>query len=78
MKTHELWLRTCSARSQSSGSSGATRERGASAVEYGLLITGIAAVIAVVVFAFGDSIHDTLFDDTCQKVVAERGQGDCI
>ena len=28
-------------------------ERGASAVEYGLLIAGIAAMIVVVVFAFG-------------------------
>ena len=31
-------------------------ERGASAVEYGLLIAGIAALIVVVVFAFGDNI----------------------
>jgi len=53
-------------------------EHGASAVEYGLLITGIAAVIAVIVFAFGDNIHDALFDDTCQRLVAERGQGDCV
>ncbi|MGZ4445853.1 MAG: Flp family type IVb pilin, partial [Nocardioides sp.] len=31
-------------------------ERGASAVEYGLLIAGIAALIVVVVFAFGGKI----------------------
>src|SRR5262245_18064710 len=31
-------------------------ERGASAVEYGLLIAGIAALIVVVVFAFGSVI----------------------
>ena len=31
-------------------------ERGASAVEYGLLIAGIAALIVVVVFAFGGVI----------------------
>ncbi len=31
-------------------------ERGASAVEYGLLIAGIAALVVVVVFAFGDTI----------------------
>ena len=36
-------------------------ERGASAVEYGLLIAGIAALIVVVVFAFGDNITD-IFD----------------
>jgi pilus assembly protein Flp/PilA len=33
-------------------------ERGASAVEYGLLIAGIAALIVVVVFAFGGVIKD--------------------
>ena len=40
-------------------------ERGASAVEYGLLIAGIAALIVVVVFAFGANIKD-VFDETCQ------------
>lgn len=52
-------------------------ERGASGVEYGLLISGIAAIIAVVVFAFGDSIHDVLFDDTCQVMVANGAADDC-
>lgn len=33
-------------------------ERGASAVEYGLLITGIAALIAVIVFAFGGALSN--------------------
>ena len=42
-------------------------ERGASAVEYGLLIAGIAALIVVVVFAFGDTLHN-VFSDTCTKV----------
>jgi pilus assembly protein Flp/PilA len=44
-------------------------ERGASAVEYGLLIAGIAALIVVVVFAFGDSLKG-IFTDTCSKVTA--------
>ena len=35
-------------------------ERGASAVEYGLLIAGIAALIVVVVFAFGDNLKGDL------------------
>ena len=35
-------------------------ERGASAVEYGLLIAGIAALIVVVVFAFGGVISNDL------------------
>jgi len=44
-------------------------ERGASAVEYGLLIAGIAALIVVVVFAFGGSLRG-IFTDTCSKVTA--------
>lgn len=42
-------------------------DRGASAVEYGLLIAGIAALIVVIVFAFGDNIRD-IFNDTCDSV----------
>ena len=42
-------------------------ERGASAVEYGLLIAGIAALIVVVVFAFGGTLNG-IFSDTCGKV----------
>ena len=42
-------------------------ERGASAVEYGLLIAGIAALIVVIVFAFGGNLKG-IFVDTCSKV----------
>ena len=35
-------------------------ERGASAVEYGLLIAGIAALIIVVMFAFGGVLNKRL------------------
>ncbi len=42
-------------------------ERGASAVEYGLLIAGIAAIIVTVVLAFGDNIQD-IFTTTCDSV----------
>ena len=45
-------------------------ERGASAVEYGLLIAGIAAVIAVVVFTLGDNVLDDLFESTCKTVAS--------
>ncbi|WP_104107307.1 Flp family type IVb pilin, partial [Nocardioides sp. 616] len=38
-------------------------ERGASAVEYGLLVAGIAALIVVVVFAFGGLVSG-IFNDT--------------
>ena len=40
---------------------------GASAVEYGLLVAGIAALVVVVVFAFGGIISDA-FKTTCTKV----------
>jgi pilus assembly protein Flp/PilA len=42
-------------------------ERGASAVEYGLLIAGIAALIVVVVFAFGGLLNN-VFQNTCHSV----------
>jgi pilus assembly protein Flp/PilA len=51
-------------------------ERGASAVEYGLLIAGIAALIVVVVFAFGDSLTG-IFKDTCSKVTASASDASC-
>lgn len=47
-------------------------ERGASAVEYGLLIAGIAALVVVVVFAFGDNIAD-IFTETCKDVAGTTG-----
>jgi pilus assembly protein Flp/PilA len=42
-------------------------ETGASAVEYGLLIAGIAAVIVVAVMALGPVLQDK-FGDTCDAV----------
>jgi len=42
-------------------------EEGASAVEYGLLVAGIAALIVAVVFLFGGMIKDT-FSKTCGKI----------
>jgi pilus assembly protein Flp/PilA len=42
-------------------------ERGASAVEYGLLIAGIAALIVAIVFLFGGALNG-VFQDTCDKV----------
>ena len=46
-------------------------ERGASAVEYGLLVAGIAAVIVAAVFLFGQGIFTELFQETCNSI----GQG---
>jgi pilus assembly protein Flp/PilA len=50
-------------------------DRGASAVEYGLLIAGIAALIVVVVFAFGNVIRN-IFQNTCNSV-GQSGGGGC-
>jgi pilus assembly protein Flp/PilA len=47
-------------------------ERGASAVEYGLLIVGIAALIVIVVYALGGNVLG-IFTDTCGSVAAKRG-----
>ena len=49
-------------------------ERGASAVEYGLLIAGIAALIVVVVFAFGGVLNN-IFTTTCNSVGQSSGGG---
>ena len=49
-------------------------ERGASAVEYGLLVAGIAALIVVVVFAFGDTLR-AVFQDTCNEDSSGSGSG---
>jgi pilus assembly protein Flp/PilA len=42
-------------------------EDGASAVEYGLLVAAIAAVIVIIVFALGGIIKDA-FKSTCDAV----------
>ena len=42
-------------------------EDGASAVEYGLLVAGIAALIVLIVFAFGGMIED-VFKGTCDTI----------
>ena len=51
-------------------------QRGASAVEYGLLIAGIAALIVVVVFAFGGVVSN-IFKATCDSVGTSAGSGTC-
>lgn len=49
----------------------ARKEDGASAVEYGLLVAAIAALIVIIVFALGKVVK-TAFDDTCDTI---KGQG---
>jgi pilus assembly protein Flp/PilA len=42
-------------------------EEGASAVEYGLLVAAIAAIIVIIVFALGSIIRGS-FKSTCEKI----------
>jgi len=51
-------------------------ERGASAVEYGLLIAGIAAVIVAAVFLFGGTIRN-MFGDSCGTITAQVNSTTC-
>jgi pilus assembly protein Flp/PilA len=52
------------------------REDGASAVEYGLLVAGIAALIVLIVFAFGGIIGN-LFDNSCGNIAGEITGATC-
>jgi pilus assembly protein Flp/PilA len=40
---------------------------GASAVEYGLLVAAIAALVVIIVFALGGLVRD-VFKDTCKQI----------
>lgn len=45
-------------------------EHGASAVEYGLLVAAIAALIVLIVFALGGVVKE-VFTDTCETITSE-------
>ena len=45
-------------------------ETGASAVEYGLLVAAIAALIVLIVFALGGVVKE-VFTDTCGTITSE-------
>jgi pilus assembly protein Flp/PilA len=52
-------------------------EDGASAVEYGLLVAGIAALIVAVVFLFGGMIKN-IFSNTCTQINSQSSSsGSC-
>jgi pilus assembly protein Flp/PilA len=51
-------------------------ERGASAVEYGLLIAGITALIVIVVYAFG-GVLSNVYNATCDSVGTSANAGTC-
>jgi len=42
-------------------------DQGASAVEYALILTAIAAVIVIAVFALGGVVRG-MFSDTCERI----------
>jgi pilus assembly protein Flp/PilA len=48
---------------------------GASAVEYGLIVFAIAALIVVIVFALGGVVQN-LFGSTCDSVTAQTSAPD--
>jgi pilus assembly protein Flp/PilA len=53
------------------------KEEGASAVEYGLLVAAIAALIVIIVFALGGIIK-SVFQKTCSSVSSGANVGgDC-
>ena len=52
-------------------------ETGASAVEYGILLAAIAAVITIIVFALGGVVQD-LFTESCTTIANEAAPAaDC-
>ena len=53
-----------------------TADKGASAVEYGLMVAAIAAVIVGTVFALGGFVQKS-FDSTCSALNAPTG-GSCV
>jgi pilus assembly protein Flp/PilA len=63
------YVRRCVRRARKSA------EKGASAVEYGLMVAAIAAVIVGTVFALGGFVKKS-FDDTCSALTTPVG-GKC-
>jgi pilus assembly protein Flp/PilA len=74
MNLQRPWL--CLAHCLGSGRRTRRGETGASAVEYGLLIAGIAAMIAVAVFAFGGG-STGMFQDSCKTIMTDHSVGSC-
>jgi pilus assembly protein Flp/PilA len=51
-------------------------EHGASAVEYGLLIAGISAIMVAAVFLFGGTVRN-MFSDSCGTITAQVNASTC-
>jgi pilus assembly protein Flp/PilA len=52
----------------------ASKDDGASAVEYGLLVAAIAALIVIIVFALGGLIKEA-FNHTCDTIASKTAHG---
>jgi pilus assembly protein Flp/PilA len=52
------------------------RDEGASAVEYGLLVAAIAAIIVAIVFLLGGKVR-AAFDTTCDAIGSGQNSGAC-
>ena len=55
---------------------GARSDDGASAVEYGLLVVAVAAVIVAVVFALG-VVTGNQYSETCDAIASAQGASSC-
>jgi pilus assembly protein Flp/PilA len=55
-----------------------TKDRGASAVEYGLMVAAIAALIVGIVFGLGGIVSE-VFTDTCAEIDANaQATANCV
>ncbi len=52
------------------------RDEGASAVEYGLLVAAIAAIIVAIVFLLGGRVK-AAFSTTCSSIASGQGSNAC-
>lgn len=53
------------------------RDRGASSVEYGLVLAAVSAVVAAVVFGFGGFVNQSFEDSTACLTYSGPGDTDC-
>jgi pilus assembly protein Flp/PilA len=54
-----------------------TQDDGASAVEYGLLVAAIAALVVIIVFSLGGLVQE-VFKDTCDEIKSKATGPDTI
>jgi pilus assembly protein Flp/PilA len=54
----------------------ATDDRGASAVEYGILIAAIAGMIVAIVFLLDGFVHSD-YQKTCDEIAKQSGSPTC-